>query len=117
MKLYKGRYDIVISFILAFFGTIGAGRLIEQVISLTYEAYVREHTVEDGEIGGRAGKDIFRAEKVNNLLSCRYFTVEARLSDFYGSGGGVYGKQYLHRFTLPSGEIAAAAINWILSKM
>lgn len=109
--MYRIRYDFLICLFLTCLVTWGAGKAARPLVMSTYDSYIKEKTVPDGDIGGRAGEDVFRAESVEDILSHGRFTFETEYRNIFGRGGGRYGKVYLHSFMLPSGEMIAAAVN------
>ena len=76
-----------------------------------YKNYAEEHTAAEGEIGGIAGEDIFRAQSVEDLETHEKFTVLSPGIEYRNLGAGYYKNYYLYALTLPSGERVAAAIN------
>lgn len=111
MRIYRVRIDVLICMGLAFLLALGTGKLAEWVCTFTYDGYVAAHTAAPGEIGGAAGKGVFRAQNVNDLLSHDTFTVISQGIEYRNVGGGYYGGKYFNVLTLPSGETVAAHIN------
>lgn len=112
MRIYRISYDMIICILFAWFASWAGGRLTEPLFAKSYVSYVEEHTVEDGQVGGKAGAELFRAKSVDDILSHDRFTIEAGLSEFRNNGGGYYGKNsYYYLLELPSGEYVAADIN------
>lgn len=111
MRVYKVRYDILICMILAALVVMGVVKTLPSVYSAVYSNYVKKHTVDAGEIGGAAGKDVFRAQSVDDLLSHDTFTVECNSDRFMIAESGYFGDIYLKNLELPSGEWVAACIN------
>lgn len=105
------RFDIWLCLLFALFVSIFPAALAERIFSEKYKSYVEEHTVADGEIGGKAGADVFRAESIEDLETHDAFTVVSPGIEYRNRGAGYYGSQYLYALTLPSGERVAAAIN------
>lgn len=69
------RFDIWLCLLFALFVSIFPAALAERIFSEKYKGYVEEHTVADGEIGGKAGADVFRAESIEDLETHDAFTV------------------------------------------
>lgn len=111
MRYHHLRFDIWLCLLLALFVSILPASLTERFLSRNYENYVEEHTVAEGEIGGMAGADVFRAQTIEDLETHGTFTVVSPGIEYRNRGAGYYGNQYLHALTLPSGERVAAAIN------
>ena len=111
MRIYRMRADIWLSLAAACLVAWGAGKITSAVTENTYEAYTEKHTVADGEIGGAAEEDVFRAQSIEDLLSHDTFTVVSPGIEYRNRGAGYYGSYYLYSLTLPSGERVAAAIN------
>ena len=111
MRYHRMRFDIWLTLLIAFGISLGTVKAAELILAQTYESYVEEHTVADGDIGGRAGEDVFRVRSVDDLLSHDTFTIVSPGIEYRNRGAGYYGKYYLYAVTLPSGERVAAAIN------
>lgn len=111
MRYTRMRFDIWLCLLLAFGVSLGAVKLTELILPSLYESHVEEHTVADGDIGGKAGAEVFRAQSVDDLLSHETFTILSDGIEFRNRGGGYYGSHYMHAVTLPSGELVAAVIN------
>ena len=75
MHAYHMRYDILISMGAAFLAAWGVGKGVDLVTAMNYSSYVEEHTVAENEVGGMAGEDIFRAQRIEDLLSHENFTI------------------------------------------
>ena len=105
------RFDIWLTMLLAYVISMGAVKLTELVVSGGYEGYVAEHTVSSGEIGGKAGADVFRAQSVEDLLSHDAFTIVSPGIEYRNRGAEYYDSVYTYGVTLPSGEVVAAQIN------
>lgn len=105
------RFDIWLCLLIAFGISLGTVKIAEKVLEKTYEGYAEEHTAADGDIGGRAGKDVFRAQSVADLLGHDTFTIISHGIQYRNRGAGYYGNYYMHAVTLPSGERVAAVIN------
>lgn len=111
MRYHHLRFDIWLCLLFALFVSIFPANLTERILSEKYDGYVKEHTVEKGEIGGMAGDDLFRAKTVEDLETHDTFTVVSPGIEYRNRGAGYFGSQYLYALTLPSGERVAAAIN------
>ena len=86
------------------------------VADTTYVRFVEEHMVAEGEVGGIAGEDVFRAESIDDLLENDTFTVISPGMQYTNMGAAHYEVspgEYIHLrlLQLPSGEIVAAHIN------
>ena len=111
MRYHRLRFDIWLCLLLSVGVSLLPANLIRHFMSQNYGSYVEEHTVAEGEIGGKAGKDVFRAESIEDLKTHDTFTVISPGIEYRNRGSGYYGNQYLQALTLPSGERVAAAIN------
>ena len=111
MHAYHMRYDILISMGAAFLAAWGVGKGVDLVTAMNYSSYVEEHTVAENEVGGMAGEDIFRAQRIEDLLSHENFTIVSEGISYMNDGGGYYNNEYFHNVELPSGERVAALIN------
>ena len=111
MRYHRMRFDIWLTLLIAFGISLGAVKVTELILAETYKSYVEKHTAADGDIGGRAGKDVFRAQSVDDLLGHDTFTIVSPGIEYRNRGAGYYGSYYLYAVTLPSGEWVAAAIN------
>ncbi len=111
MRYRSLRYDIWICLLLAYLISLVPVGIIKHGLKDNYEDYREEHTVNDGDIGGKASDDVFRAESVEDLLSHDTFTVISPGIQYMNKGAGYYGKYYMHALTLPSGEKVAAIYN------
>lgn len=105
------RFDIWLCLLLAFGVSVGAVKIAGTILEKTYESYAEEHTAADGDIGGRAGSDVFRAQSVEDILSHDTFTIVSPGIEYRNRGGGFYGDRFMNAVTLPSGERVAAIIN------
>lgn len=104
-------FDAWICLALAFAVALGTGALAEKLATKHYEAQVEAHKPVDGQIGGKAGEEVFRAQSVDDLLSHDTFTVVSPGIQYRNRGAGYYGGRYFQALTLPSGELVAAWIN------
>lgn len=90
---------------------MGTGKLAGMAAKTAYEKQVEEHQAVDGEIGGKAGEEVFRVQNVEELLSHDTFTVVSPGIQYRNRGAGYYDGRYFQALTLPSGELVAAWIN------
>ena len=111
MRIYKLRFDMLICFLLAALMVFGTEKILPVFYSALYDKYLEAHTVEDGDIGGIAGDDVYRAQNVDELLSHDTFTVKVGHSAIMLADTGYFGDHYLRNLELPSGERIAACIN------
>lgn len=105
------RYDIWLCLLLSMALSYIPVKIAENIIPKKYEQYVQEHTVEDGQIGGKAGDNIVRANSIDDLLANEIFTIVSPGIQYRNKGAGYYGNTYMQAVTLPSGEKIAAKIN------
>lgn len=105
------RFDIWLCMLLAYVVSLGTVKITEFIVRATYQDYVAEHTVSDGETGGRAGPDVFRVQSVDDILGHDAFTIVSPGIEFCNRGAGYYDSVYTYAVTLPSGEVVAAQIN------
>lgn len=111
MRCHHLRFDIWLCLLFALFVSIFPAGLAERIMKERYKNYAEEHTAVEGEIGGIAGEDIFRAQSVEDLETHEKFTVLSPGIEYRNLGAGYYKNYYLYALTLPSGERVAAAIN------
>ena len=111
-RLYFQRFDLWLSLALSFLVSLGTVRLADQIMDRTYDSYVESHVVADGEIGGVAGADVFRAQSVGDLLTHDTFTVVSPGIEYMNRGAGYFNNWSMYALTLPSGERVAAVINF-----
>ena len=111
MRIYKVRFDMLICFLLAALMVFGTGKILPGFYSALYDRYLEAHTVTDGDIGGIAGDDVYRAQNVEELLSHDTFTVKVGESSVRIADTWYFGDIYLLNLELPSGERVAACIN------
>lgn len=104
-------FDAWLCLLLSVLVALGTGRLTEMITAPIYEQHLEAHKPVDGEIGGRAGDEVFRAQNVEDLLSHDTFTVLSPGIQYRNRGAGYYGGKYFQALTLPSGELVAAWIN------
>ncbi len=111
MRVNYLRFDIWLCLLISVGLSFIPVKILEAVLPQQYEEYVEEHTVEEGEIGGKAGEDVFRAQNVEDLLNHDTFTVVSKGIEYMNKGAGYHGGTYMYAVTLPSGEKIAAKIN------
>ncbi len=111
MRYYHLRFDIWLCLLLSFLVSFIPVKIAERILPQKYEAYVQEHTVADGDIGGIANESIYQAQSVDDLLSHDTFTIVSPGIEYRNRGAGFYDTSYMYAVTLPSGEIVAARIN------
>lgn len=90
---------------------MGTGKVAQMVAKPIYDKQVEAHQAVDGEIGGKAGEEVFRVQNVEDLLSHDTFTVVSPGIQYRNRGAGYYDGRYFQALTLPSGELVAAWIN------
>lgn len=111
MRYHQLRFDIWLCLLLSFLVSFIPVKIAEKTLPQKYENYVEEHTVADGDIGGIAGEEVYRAQSIEDLLAHDTFTVISPGIEYRNRGAGYYNGCYMHALTLPSGEIVAARIN------
>ncbi len=111
MRYTRMRFDIWLTLLIAFGISLGTTKLTQLIVPSLYEQHVEDHTVADGDIGGKAGAEVFRAQDVDDLLNHDTFTILSDGIEYCNRGGGYYGNHYMNAVTLPSGELVAAVIN------
>ena len=111
MRYTRMRFDIWLTLLIAFIISLGTTKLTQLIVPSLYEQHVEDHTVADGDIGGKAGAEVFRAKDVDDLLNHDTFTILSDGIEYCNRGGGYYGNHYMNAVTLPSGELVAAVIN------
>lgn len=104
-------FDAWICLALAVLVAMGTGALAEKLATQHYAAVEEAHKPVDGQIGGRAGEEVFRAQSVEDLLNHDTFTVVSPGIEYRNRGSGYYEGRYFQALTLPSGELVAAWIN------
>ena len=109
MRYHHLRFDIWLCLLFALFVSIFPAGLTERIMKERYKNYAEEHTAAEGEIGGIAGEDIFRAQSVEDLETHEKFTVLSPGIEYRNLGAGYYKNYYLYALTLPSGEIGRAS--------
>lgn len=104
-------FDAWVCLALSFVVALGVGFVAEKLAVKSYAGQVEAHKPVDGQIGGKAGEEAFRAQSVADLLSHDTFTVVSPGIEYRNRGAGYYGGRYFQALTLPSGELVAAWIN------
>lgn len=104
-------FDAWLCLLLSMVLAMGTGKLTELIVAPIYQQHVEAHKPVDGEIGGQAGEEVFRAQDIEDLLSHDTFTVMSPGIQYRNRGSGYYGGKYFQALTLPSGELVAAWIN------
>lgn len=104
-------FDAWVCLALAFLVGLGAGKVTEKLAAKHYAQQVEAHKPVDGQIGGKAGEGVFRAQTVDDLLKHDTFTVVSPGIQYRNRGAGYYDGKYFQALTLPSGELVAAWIN------
>lgn len=110
-RYHRMPFDVWVCLGLAALIAWGTGTVAEKLAAKGYEAHVEAHAPVDGQIGGKAGENVFRAESIDDLLSHDTFTVVSPGIEYRNRGAGYYEGRYFQALTLPSGEIVAAWIN------
>ena len=111
MRVHYLRFDIWLCLLISVLLSFIPAKILENTLPKSYDNYVEEHTVEDGEIGGVADETVYRAQNVEDLLNHDTFTIVSPGIQYRNRGGGYHGNYYMQAVTLPSGEIIAAKIN------
>ena len=83
-------FDIWVCLALAVLVAMGTGKLAGIVAEKSYAAQVEAHKPVDGNIGGKAGEEVFRAQNVEDLLSHETFTVVSPGFEYRNRGAGFY---------------------------
>lgn len=104
-------FDAWVCLALAFVIALGTGALAEKLAVRNYAKLEEAHKPVDGQIGGKAGEEVFRAQSVDDLLAHDTFTVVSPGIEYRNRGMGYYGGKPFQALTLPSGELVAAWIN------
>ncbi len=104
-------FDAWLCLLLSMALAMGTGKLTELIVAPIYQQHLEDHRPVDGEIGGQAGEEVFRAQSVEDLLSHDTFTVLSPGIQYRNRGSGYYDGRYFQALTLPSGELVAAWIN------
>ncbi|MCI9676691.1 MAG: hypothetical protein HFH06_13205 [Lachnospiraceae bacterium] len=104
-------FDIWLCLALSALVALAVGKGVKFIADSTYADYEEAHMVADGDIGGIAGEDVFRAQSIADMLEHDTFTVISHGIQYRNEGGGFYGNGYMDMLRLPSGERVAARIN------
>lgn len=104
-------FDAWVCLALAFVVALGVGFVAEKLAVASYAKQVEAHQPVDGQIGGKAGEEVFRAQSVEDLLDHDTFTVVSPGIEYRNRGMGYYDGKAFQALTLPSGELVAAWIN------
>ena len=99
MRYTRMRFDIWLTLLIAFGISLGTTKLTQLIIPSLYEQHVEDHTVADGDIGGKAGAEVFRARSVDDLLAHDTFTILSDGIEYCNRGGGYYGNHYMNAVT------------------
>lgn len=111
MRIYKIRFDVLICILLSALVVFGVSKVLPVFYSYLYNRYTQAHMVSDGDVGGKAGEDVYRVQSVEEILSHDTFTVQVGHSSVMIADTGYFGDNYLLNLELPSGERVAACIN------
>lgn len=111
MRYHRLRFDVWLCLLLSVLLSLLTAKIANVFLPESYESYAEEHTVAAGEIGGKAGDDVFQAQSVADLLVHDTFTIVSPGIEYRNRGAGFYDGRYLYAVTLPSGEVVAAHIN------
>ncbi len=111
MRRYYLRFDIWLCLLLGVLISFIPVKILEHTLPQSYDSYVDEHKVEDGEIGGIADESVYEAQSVEDLLSNDTFTIVSPGIQYRNRGAGYHNNHYMYAVTLPSGERVAAVIN------
>ena len=111
MRIYRIRFDVWLSFLLAFGVAYLAGLGVDKITEQTYQDYRESRQVEDGAVGGVATDDVYRITSIDDIRSHELFTLETEGIAYRNEGGGYFGSRFLDSVELPSGERVAMWIN------
>lgn len=111
MRIYRMRFDVWLSMLLAFGVAWLVGLGVDKVTEQTYEGYSESRQVDEGAVGGVATDDIFRIKSIDDIRSHELFTLETEGISYRNEGGGYFGGRFLDSVELPSGERVAMWIN------
>lgn len=90
---------------------MGTGHIAGRLAEKNYEKELEEHQAVDGDIGGKADENAFRAQSIDDLLSHDTFTIVSPGIQYRNEGGGFYDGFYFYNVALPNGERVAARVN------
>lgn len=111
MRVYRMRFDVWLSFLLAFGVAWLVGLGVDKITVQTYEDYRESRQVADGEVGGIATDDVYRITCIDDIRSHELFTLETEGITYRNEGGGYFETRFLNSVLLPSGERVAMWIN------
>lgn len=111
MRYYHLRFDIWLCLLLSVGLSFIPAKILENTLPKSYDTYVEEHKVAEGEIGGEASETIYQAQNVEDLLNHETFTIVSKGIQYRNRGAGYHNNRYMYAVTLPSGERVAACIN------
>lgn len=111
MRYHVLRFDIWLCLLLSVLISLIPANILKKNLPEKYEDYKEEHKVDDGNVGGKADENTFRAQNIEDLLSHDTFTIVSKGIEYKNKGAGYYKGYYLQAVTLPSGELVAARIN------
>ena len=100
MRYHYLRFDIWLCLLISMLLTFIPVKILEATLPKSYESYEEEHKVEDGEIGGIADENVYRAQSVEDLLSHDTFTVVSPGIQYRNKGG--LGHCRSHETTTPA---------------
>ncbi|MCI8777685.1 MAG: hypothetical protein HFI87_00820 [Bacilli bacterium] len=105
------RFDIWLCLFISFLLSSIPTKIVQEIYTKKYDSYVKQHEVEENDIGGIASEDILRAQNIEDLLNNEKFTVVTKGIKYMNEGAGYHNNYYMYALTLPSGERIAALIN------
>lgn len=112
MRYHRMRFDIWLCLVIAYLAGMGTGKIIDYITpNNDYQKYEQSYAVADGEIGGKAGENVFQVQSIEDILSHDTFTIVSPGIQYRNEGAGYYDGKYLYSVLLPSGERVAAYIN------
>ncbi len=111
MRYHSLRFDIWLCLLLSFLVSYIPVKIADKIIPNKYQEYVKEHTVKEGDIGGKATPDIFRVQSIADILEHETFTIVSPGIEYRNKGAGYHNGIYTYAVTLPSGEKVAVQIN------
>ncbi|MCI9434292.1 MAG: hypothetical protein HFI86_03305 [Bacilli bacterium] len=105
------RFDIWLCLFISFLLSSIPTKIVQEIYIKKYDSYIKQHEVEENDIGGIASEDILRAQNIEDLLNNEKFTVVTKGIKYMNEGAGYHNNYYMYALTLPSGERIAALIN------
>lgn len=111
MRYHHLRFDIWICLLFSFLIGSLVSLVVESLVLKSYDSYVLKHTVDDGNIGGKASDKIVRVNSIEDMLKHEVFTIVSPGIEYRNRGAGYFDSYYMYSVTLPSGERVAARIN------